>query len=52
MAFWKMLTGQCLTMLCADRLEDLLRRFETPDSRNRWDAPLFTVKPGAVSRLL
>ncbi|GMH43239.1 hypothetical protein BSKO_11161 [Bryopsis sp. KO-2023] len=26
-------------------LEDLLRSFETPDSRNRWDHPLFTVKP-------
>ncbi|KAI8467670.1 MAG: chromatin associated protein KTI12 [Monoraphidium minutum] len=25
--------------------EDLVRRFETPDSRNRWDAPLFTLRP-------
>jgi hypothetical protein len=30
----------------ARRFEDLARRFETPDPRNRWDAPLFTVTPG------
>jgi hypothetical protein len=28
------------------RFQDLAGRFETPDSRNRWDAPLFTVRPG------
>lgn len=26
--------------------EDLAGRFERPDPRNRWDAPLFTVVPG------
>ncbi|GAB4817560.1 hypothetical protein N2152v2_004606 [Parachlorella kessleri] len=26
-------------------LDDLCGRFERPDSRNRWDAPLFTVHP-------
>lgn len=26
-------------------LEDLVRRFERPDSRNRWDSPLFEVWP-------
>ncbi|KAL6751392.1 chromatin associated protein KTI12 [Haematococcus lacustris] len=25
--------------------EDLVSRFERPDMRNRWDAPLFTVRP-------
>ena len=25
--------------------EDLASRFERPDARNRWDAPLFTVRP-------
>uniref|UniRef100_A0A0D6QVS8 Protein KTI12 homolog n=1 Tax=Araucaria cunninghamii TaxID=56994 RepID=A0A0D6QVS8_ARACU len=25
--------------------EDLVRRFEKPDSRNRWDSPLFVLKP-------
>jgi tRNA uridine 5-carbamoylmethylation protein Kti12 len=25
--------------------EDLAGRFEPPDSRNRWDSPLFTVRP-------
>eukprot|EP01087_Luapelamoeba_hula_P023100 TRINITY_DN8444_c0_g1_i2.p1 TRINITY_DN8444_c0_g1~~TRINITY_DN8444_c0_g1_i2.p1 ORF type:complete len:275 (-),score=38.61 TRINITY_DN8444_c0_g1_i2:50-874(-) len=29
----------------AELFEDLSRRFETPNERNRWDAPLFTVKP-------
>lgn len=28
-----------------DRFEDLLQRFETPNSRNRWDSPLFIVRP-------
>ncbi|KIY99639.1 putative Protein KTI12 like protein [Monoraphidium neglectum] len=27
------------------RFDDLARRFEMPDSRNRWDAPLFTLRP-------
>ncbi|KAF6252971.1 chromatin associated protein KTI12 [Scenedesmus sp. NREL 46B-D3] len=27
--------------------QDLAGRFETPDARNRWDAPLFTVRPGS-----
>ena len=26
---------------------DLVGRFERPESRNRWDSPLFTVRPGA-----
>ncbi|CAI9785283.1 unnamed protein product [Fraxinus pennsylvanica] len=26
-------------------IEDLLRRFERPDSRNRWDSPLFELWP-------
>ncbi|KAF8062921.1 KTI12 [Scenedesmus sp. PABB004] len=30
-----------------DVFTDLARRFETPDARNRWDAPLFTLLPGA-----
>lgn len=25
--------------------EDLVRRFERPDSRNRWDSPLFELRP-------
>lgn len=25
------------------RFENLITRFEEPDSRNRWDAPLFTI---------
>ena len=29
--------------------EDLARRFEAPDSRNRWDAPLFVVRPAGDS---
>ena len=29
--------------------EDLARRFETPSARNRWDAPLFRVQPGAAA---
>lgn len=29
-----------------DRIfEDLVRRFERPDSRNRWDSPLFELHP-------
>uniref|UniRef100_A0A7S0YTM1 Uncharacterized protein n=1 Tax=Polytomella parva TaxID=51329 RepID=A0A7S0YTM1_9CHLO len=27
--------------------DDLSCRFERPDSRNRWDAPLFTIRPGS-----
>jgi len=27
------------------RLDDLLMRFEAPDSRNRWDSPAFVVQP-------
>eukprot|EP00252_Welwitschia_mirabilis_P002582 TRINITY_DN12531_c0_g1_i3.p1 TRINITY_DN12531_c0_g1~~TRINITY_DN12531_c0_g1_i3.p1 ORF type:complete len:222 (-),score=37.08 TRINITY_DN12531_c0_g1_i3:306-971(-) len=26
-------------------LDDLIRRFEKPDGRNRWDSPLFELKP-------
>ena len=26
-----------------DIFEDLIRRFEEPEGRNRWDSPLFTV---------
>lgn len=37
-------TLTCLTpVVCS--MEDLLRRFERPDGRNRWDAPLFTLSP-------
>lgn len=28
-----------------DRFEDLVRRFEKPDRRNRWDSPLFELFP-------
>ncbi len=28
--------------------EDLASRFERPDAKNRWDAPLFTVSPGGA----
>lgn len=31
---------------CDDILEALAMRFEPPDSRNRWDSPLFTIFPG------
>jgi len=27
------------------RFENLITRFEEPDSRNRWDSPLFTLLP-------
>ena len=30
--------------------EDLAGRFETPDSRSRWDAPLFTLRPASDSQ--
>ena len=30
----------------AQVFEDLAGRFETPDSRNRWENPLFRIKPG------
>ncbi|GBF97016.1 hypothetical protein Rsub_09813 [Raphidocelis subcapitata] len=29
--------------------DDLAGRFETPDSRSRWDAPLFTLRPASCS---
>ncbi|XP_047334610.1 protein KTI12 homolog [Impatiens glandulifera] len=29
-------------------LEDLIRRFETPDRRNRWDSPLFELSSSEV----
>jgi protein KTI12 len=29
-----------------DTFDALTMRFEAPDSRNRWDSPLFTVLPG------
>lgn len=29
------------------RFDDLAGRFERPDSCNRWDSPLFVVRPGA-----
>jgi len=29
-----------------DIFNDLAGRFEIPDSRNRWDTPLYTVRPG------
>ncbi|KAK9819699.1 hypothetical protein WJX72_001375 [[Myrmecia] bisecta] len=32
-----------------DLFNNLAGRFETPDSRNRWDAPLFTLHPGGGS---
>jgi protein KTI12 len=30
---------------CEEIFDDLASRFERPDARNRWDAPLFTVSP-------
>ena len=30
-------------VMCLLRLSDLVMRFEVPDSRNRWDSPVFTV---------
>jgi hypothetical protein len=33
----------------SNRFKDLAGRFETPDSRNRWDSPLFTVTPGEIA---
>ena len=30
-------------MVCLLRLNGLVMRFEAPDSRNRWDSPVFTV---------
>ncbi|XP_039851499.1 protein KTI12 homolog isoform X4 [Panicum virgatum] len=30
------------------RFEDLVRRFENPDRRNRWDSPLFELFPSRV----
>jgi len=30
-------------VMCLLRLNDLVMRFEAPDSRNRWDSPVFTV---------
>lgn len=27
-------------------VDDLLSRYERPDSKNKWDSPLFTVRPG------
>ena len=32
-------------VMCLLRLSDLVMRFEAPDSRNRWDSPVFTVHP-------
>jgi protein KTI12 len=29
-----------------ETFDALVMRFEPPDSRNRWDSPLFTVLPG------
>lgn len=29
----------------SDIFEDLATRFERPDARNRWDAPLFSINP-------
>jgi hypothetical protein len=41
-----LLVAAAAAAAAACRFEDLARRFETPDPRNRWDAPLFTVTPG------
>jgi len=32
-----------IVVMCLLRLNDLVARFEAPDSRNRWDSPIFTV---------
>lgn len=32
------------------RMEDLLRRFEEPDARSRWDSPLFELRMGPEER--
>uniref|UniRef100_A0A674CVR0 Protein KTI12 homolog n=1 Tax=Salmo trutta TaxID=8032 RepID=A0A674CVR0_SALTR len=42
-------TPHCLThglwfCFCFHSLDALVLRFETPDSRNRWDSPLFTIQ--------
>lgn len=29
----------------ADVFEDLIGRFESPDTKNRWDTPLFRINP-------
>lgn len=36
---------EVLDRYAGDVLEALLQRFEAPDSRHRWDSPLFTVHP-------
>ncbi|KAG1671711.1 hypothetical protein FOA52_007503 [Chlamydomonas sp. UWO 241] len=36
---------------CARVFDDLAGRFERPDARARWDAPLFTVRPEEVAAL-
>lgn len=32
-----------IIFLCLRRLDGLVMRFEAPDSRNRWDSPMFIV---------
>ena len=34
----------CRFMFCFCSLDALVLRFEAPDSRNRWDSPLFTIQ--------
>lgn len=34
-----------LSTVSLGRFEDLARRFEKPDRRNRWDSPLFELFP-------
>lgn len=29
--------------------DDLVRRFETPEAKNRWDSPLFRVTPAGAT---
>ncbi|KAL2546637.1 Protein KTI12-like protein [Forsythia ovata] len=43
---WNEERGDKLESAYDDKIiEDLLRRFERPDSRNRWDSPLFELWP-------
>jgi hypothetical protein len=40
--------GAGLVVLITCSFEDLASRFERPDARNRWDAPLFTLRPAGT----
>lgn len=52
-----MMINNCCSWVCVycsplcRSLEDLWTRYETPDEKNRWDAPLFRVDDADVSEL-